>query len=176
MARGAVKGDLKVSWAATAHDGMKLLDGRKIGAIPTTELTTLLVAYAVPGVSAENGRAVNIEAYAAHIAKLRAAGGEEAVQRWIGIVRMNDPAPRALLLETVDGDTFVRGGWPTQALIANALLAAPPPCMVVDGSTITIGAKNGFASYRRRKPLDDAWLCSVGESEYTGPPPITDWP
>lgn len=157
MARGTVK-----SWPATPHDAV-LLAGRPVGKIPTAELQTMLVDYGVPGAAHENGRAVNIEAYAAHLAEITAIGGADGVRRWAMETKAR-VAPRSIVFVNVRDETIIVGGWPKQALID---VANPPACMVVNDNVITARVANGFASYRRRKHISDStWLCSVGESEF----------
>jgi hypothetical protein len=156
---------VRESWPWSPHDTVELPDGRPIGEVPSSDLTTALVESGVPGASHEWGRLANIDAYLAHLKKLKEAGGRDAVARWISEGRRR-VIPQALAFrETKDGLVVV-GGWPSRALIETANLTDPPPHMAVDGQVVTIGVVNGFASYRRRKDVTGGWLCSIGEHEY----------
>lgn len=156
---------VRPSWPGTRDDGVELPDGRPIGEVSSADLTTVLVEYGVPGASHEYGRAPNIDAYVAHLHKLKEAGGHDAVARWMSEGKRR-AMPQAIELQLTENGHVVVGGWPSRALIGFDLIANPPPHMAVDGQVVTIGVSNGFASYRRRSDVPGGWLCTIGEHEY----------
>lgn len=73
--------------AKTPYDHLVLPDGRKIGQIEDGDLCRTLQGLAVPGVSPENGRATNVNAFAAHVERIRAEGATAAMNNWLSAAR-----------------------------------------------------------------------------------------
>ena len=71
------------SHGAALHDHLRLPDpdGRKVGDVK--DITPALVALGIPGATYEAGRAANIDAYAAHLARIHDEGGRLAVARYL---------------------------------------------------------------------------------------------
>jgi hypothetical protein len=70
----------KPSTAKTPHDDLRLPGGRRLGDVHGN-LAALLVG--IPGVSYENGRLANAEAYAALLGKIHDDGGRTSVAAWL---------------------------------------------------------------------------------------------
>lgn len=58
-------------------------DGRRVDDVRPGELASLLIAARVPGVSHENGKFVNAEAYGAFIGSLRKTAGDKEEAAWL---------------------------------------------------------------------------------------------
>ena len=59
----------------------------RLGAVRDGDLVRILAGYRVPGVSAENGRMTNAQAYAAHIERIKSEGATRAVNEWLAAGR-----------------------------------------------------------------------------------------
>lgn len=75
------------SIARTNFDYLELPGGRKVGEMGDGELCRTLQTLKIPGVSPENGRATNVNAYAAHIDRIQSEGARTAVNLWLAAGR-----------------------------------------------------------------------------------------
>jgi len=63
------------------HDKLLLPGGKSIAEVSSTELARILAG--VPGVSASNGRSLNLENYEKHLDSIRTAAADKAVADWL---------------------------------------------------------------------------------------------
>lgn len=76
------------SISRTPYDHLPLPGSHgKIGAVRDGDLVRILAQHGVPGVSAENGRQTNAQAYAAHIERIRTEAATRAVNEWLAAGR-----------------------------------------------------------------------------------------
>lgn len=72
----------------TPYDHLPLPGGTgKLGATRDGDLVRILTRHQVPGVSAENGRQTNAQAYAAHIERIKTEAATRAVNEWLAAGR-----------------------------------------------------------------------------------------
>jgi hypothetical protein len=74
---------LTTSFALTAQDKLPVFGGQVLGQVPSAELTRWFLQVGVSGVSHEQGRAQNAEAYGRHIEKIAKVAGDKAVSEWL---------------------------------------------------------------------------------------------
>jgi hypothetical protein len=74
---------LSPSRALTSHDKLPVFGGKLLADVPSAELTRWFIGAGVAGVSHEQGRAQNAEAYANHIARIHTVAGDRAVAEWL---------------------------------------------------------------------------------------------
>jgi hypothetical protein len=72
------------NYAATLHDDLQIPGGRKIAECNNSELVSILTRAKVPGVTNNQGRAQNLEAYAAYLNGMGEAAGRAAIKGWLG--------------------------------------------------------------------------------------------
>lgn len=58
-------------------------NGRKLSDLSATEIIALGRRAGVAGISEENGRQANVEAFARHIDQIRTAAADAAVENWL---------------------------------------------------------------------------------------------
>lgn len=68
-------------------DHLPLPGGKTVGQVPSGELFRILAANNVAGVASENGRIVNIEAYALHVTRIKSEGATLALDTWLSAGR-----------------------------------------------------------------------------------------
>lgn len=73
---------VRTSIHRTPHDALELPGGYRLGDVQDAELVRILIVACVPGVSSENGRATNAEAYAAHLKLIQDEGARSALAKW----------------------------------------------------------------------------------------------
>ena len=69
--------------ATSQHDSLPFFNGRKIADTESPELTRLLIAAGIEGVSASNPREANLAAYGAHLGKIRKTASDNAIAAWL---------------------------------------------------------------------------------------------
>ena len=67
----------------TPHDALPVPGDRFLGDVQSDELTRMLIRAGIAGVSWENGRAANADAYAKHLSQIKEDAGNRAVAEWL---------------------------------------------------------------------------------------------
>jgi hypothetical protein len=70
----------------TQYDNLPFPGGRAIIDVPSDEIARQLIGRGVAGVSHENGREVNLAAYALHLETIGKAAADHAVSQWLAKV------------------------------------------------------------------------------------------
>jgi hypothetical protein len=71
----------------TRYDGLILPGNVKPHELSNNRLASVLIANGVAGASHANGREANLQAYSAFLDRIREAGANEAVERWLSGAR-----------------------------------------------------------------------------------------
>ena len=79
------RGDYVSGTARSPHDELSFFGGRRIADVESPELTRLLQAAGVEGVSANNPRSANLDLYAKRLAEIHNAAADQAEAAWVAL-------------------------------------------------------------------------------------------